>query len=202
MAIVVRDQRVCFIGDSFVAGIGEPSGLGWVGRIAAESSQRGVPLTTYNLGVRRDTSLMIEERLIREVAPRLAPAGEPRIVLSFGVNDTALDAGRLRVSMNESVAAFTRIHGSVGKVRLFFVGPPAVDDDEHNERISALNGALMREAARLKVPFAGSFDGTFANAVWRRDLRAGDGFHPNSEGYEQITSLVREPLHQWLTSTS
>ena len=30
----VRDLRVCFVGDSYVAGVGDTAGLGWVGRLA------------------------------------------------------------------------------------------------------------------------------------------------------------------------
>lgn len=95
-------MRVCIVGDSFVAGLGDSTGLGWVGRIANESHRRGLPLTTYNLGVRRDTSLLICERLAREVAPRLAHADIPRIVVSYGVNDTSLENGYTRVSRADS----------------------------------------------------------------------------------------------------
>jgi lysophospholipase L1-like esterase len=50
------DVRVCFLGDSFVAGVGDPHCLGWAGRLAALSHARGLLLTVYNLGVRRDTT--------------------------------------------------------------------------------------------------------------------------------------------------
>lgn len=50
--LVLTDLRVCFVGDSFVAGVGDPQHLGWTGRIAARTYQAGQPLTSYVLGVR------------------------------------------------------------------------------------------------------------------------------------------------------
>lgn len=43
-----RTCGVCFVGDSFVAGFGDPEHRGWVGRVAAGSAA-----TVYNLGIRR-----------------------------------------------------------------------------------------------------------------------------------------------------
>jgi len=174
-------------------------GLGWVGRITAESHRRGLPLTTYNLGVRRDTSALISERLAREVAPRLAHAEIPRIVVSFGVNDTALENGTPRATREESVTALRRIHVATGATELMLVGPPAVDDDVQNVRIAVLSEFLREESRRLGIPFLPCFEGTVDNAIWRREIREGDGFHPGAAGYEQLATIVQEPLLKWLT---
>ena len=198
MSISSPDVRVCFIGDSFVAGLGDSAGLGWVGRIANESRRRGLPLTTYNLGVRRDTSLLICERLAREVAPRLAQAEIPRIVVSYGVNDTAFENGTTRVSRADSVAALRSINIASGPSELMFIGPPAVDEDAQNERISALCDALQDETRSLGIPYLGCFESTVADAVWRRQVREGDGFHPDAVGYEQLAAIIKTPLLEWL----
>ncbi|HET6502949.1 MAG TPA: GDSL-type esterase/lipase family protein [Amycolatopsis sp.] len=95
---VAQDLRVCFVGDSFVAGVGDPGHQGWVGRIAARTEHTGRPLTTYNLGVRRDTSANVLARWHVECAPRLPAGCAAMIVLSFGVNDTMLEDGRPRVA--------------------------------------------------------------------------------------------------------
>ena len=198
MSISSPDVRVCFIGDSFVAGLGDSAGLGWVGRVANESRRRGLPLTTYNLGVRRDTSLLICERLAREVAPRLAQAEIPRIVVSYGVNDTAFESGTTRVSRADSVAALRSINIASGPTELMFIGPPAVHEDAQNERISALSDALQDEARSLGIPYLGCFDSTVADIVWRSQVREGDGFHPDAAGYEQLAAIIKTPLLEWL----
>lgn len=54
-----RDVRACFVGDSYVAGTGDPAALGWVGRVAAAAIASGVRLSAYNLGIRGDTASMV-----------------------------------------------------------------------------------------------------------------------------------------------
>ncbi|BAU41680.1 hypothetical protein [Leptolyngbya sp. O-77] len=65
------DLRICFVGDSFINGTGDSTLLGWTGRVCQFASQRGVPLTYYNLGVRRETSADIGVRWQFEVMARL-----------------------------------------------------------------------------------------------------------------------------------
>ncbi|WP_366929047.1 GDSL-type esterase/lipase family protein [Gordonia sp. (in: high G+C Gram-positive bacteria)] len=99
------DLRVCFFGDSFVAGLGDSTGLGWVGRVSVAARAAGHRLTSYNLGVRRETSVQVVGRIPVEAPPRLLDAEDARLVLSFGVNDTTEVDGRARVSLDETVRA-------------------------------------------------------------------------------------------------
>lgn len=68
--MVNKDLRVCALGDSFVAGFGDPECRGWLGRVAA----RGAPMTLYNLGIRRQTSPEIRARWKSEMAHTPPPA--------------------------------------------------------------------------------------------------------------------------------
>jgi acyl-CoA thioesterase I len=83
------DTRICFLGDSFVAGVGDPTARGWVGRVTEAGFAARSPFTAYNLGVRGQTGPQTAARVSAEVPPRLSTAGNPRIVVSFGANDTA-----------------------------------------------------------------------------------------------------------------
>ena len=38
---MIHDLRICFVGDSFVAGTGDETALGWVGRVTATAWHRG-----------------------------------------------------------------------------------------------------------------------------------------------------------------
>ena len=49
--MIAEDIRICFVGDSFVNGIGDETALGWVGRVCALAHTHGFPLTSYNLGI-------------------------------------------------------------------------------------------------------------------------------------------------------
>lgn len=54
--------RLCFFGDSFINGTGDPAGLGWVGRACASQRTASPDLTVYNLGVRGNTTAQINQR--------------------------------------------------------------------------------------------------------------------------------------------
>ena len=49
-------MRICFFGDSFVNGAGDPLYQGWVGRACARARSRGADITAYNCGIRGATS--------------------------------------------------------------------------------------------------------------------------------------------------
>ena len=51
LGCVISDLLVCFVGDSFVAVVGDPEHLGWVGRLSAWTEATGQRLTSYNLGL-------------------------------------------------------------------------------------------------------------------------------------------------------
>jgi hypothetical protein len=53
-----QEVRICFVGESFVNGTGDPECLGWTGRICVGANKKGYDITYYNLGVRRETSVI------------------------------------------------------------------------------------------------------------------------------------------------
>lgn len=206
------DIRICFIGDSFVNGTGDNAALGWVGRVCAAARARGVGLTAYNLGIRRDTSLDVLARCEQEWSRRLPDLVDGRIVLSFGVNDTAVEAGgaagasadasRQRVSTVESCDAFRRIVAAAaamvgGTRRVLFVGPPPVADDDHNTRIERLAAALFGEAVRGAVQHIDLFGPLVADERYRREIANGDGAHPGAAGYARIAKQVMASPAWW-----
>ena len=103
------DLRICFLGDSFVAGTGDPEHLGWAGRLVTRTHQARRPVTAYNLGVRRQTSSQIRDRWLAECSPRLPAGCDARLVVSFGVNDTSVEYGQQRVDTIGSCAHLTQM---------------------------------------------------------------------------------------------
>jgi acyl-CoA thioesterase I len=193
----VTDIRVCFAGDSLVAGTGDETALGWVGRVVAAGIASGLDLTGYNLGVRGATSVQVVRRLAIEARPRLTVAEDPRIVLSFGANDTLPS---VLLSVPETLAALRDAQHRMAPVPLLLVGPPAVDDDEQNARLRLLDAALGEEAGLLGIPFVSVFAATEESDVWRRPVHEGDGFHPDAAGYALLASVVTDPILTWLRS--
>ncbi|MGF0114910.1 GDSL-type esterase/lipase family protein [Promicromonospora sp. Marseille-Q5078] len=195
------DVRVCFAGDSFVAGTGDATGLGWVGRVTAAALARGHRLTAYNLGVRGETSGQVADRLAGELPPRLSAGDEHRVVLAFGVNDTVEQDGRPRLPNARSVDALHRAIDAAGRAATLVVGPPAVDDDDQNCRLRQLGDLFSRACADRGVPWVDTFGPTVGETTWRQQVRAGDGFHPDAAGYAVLASVVERPFLAWLGTT-
>lgn len=199
---VSRDLRICFVGDSFVAGVGDQLCLGWAGRLAARSYADGQPLTSYNLGVRRQTSSDILARWQYECVQRLRGGTDQRVVLSFGVNDTTMEGGRPRLTPEESSANLAQILGqsaAQGWLALV-VSPPPVDDDEHNARTALLDERFAIVCREASVPYVSVHQRLRESAVWTREVHIGDGAHPGAGGYDEITALIAPRWRDWLSA--
>ena len=85
-------MRICFIGDELVAGVGDPRGLGWVGRVNAHSTF-DVPATFLTLAVPSETT---QQMAARNITDRATSLGIPRFVVGppplAGVDSGALKA--------------------------------------------------------------------------------------------------------------
>jgi acyl-CoA thioesterase I len=202
-------MRVCFFGDSFVNGTGDDTCLGWVGRVCSAYSKRGVDLTTYNLGIRRDTSQDIAQRWEAEARARL-PIGLPaRLVFSFGNNDTAQteDGQRSRLTLDESLSHARAIFsGAQDLAPTFMIGPvPVFPDPAHNTRILECSSALAQLCNEMTIPFLNlaNLQAQFWHD-WKREAKVGDGVHPNFKGYEDLAMVISkwEPLSSSLLAIS
>lgn len=188
----MADRRLLFFGDSLVAGVGDPTGAGWVGRVAAASFASGLGLTTYNLGIRGETSEQVASRWRAEALPRLLAGADCRIVLSFGANDTSIEHDRVRVDADRSLGALATILDEAATMGLptLVLGPAPVDDPEQNRRIHGLSVSFVEVCVRRGVPFVSVVEGLLASPVWMEQVAVGDGAHPGAEGYDALADLV------------
>ncbi|MBM4472879.1 G-D-S-L family lipolytic protein [Rhodococcus hoagii] len=195
----MNDVRVCFVGDSFVAGVGDSEFLGWAGRLAAGSP--ATALTAYNLGVRRQPSSDIRGRWRDECAQRLPAGVDRRVVFSFGVNDTTVEGGAPRVDPHVSVENLAAmLAGCAARGwRALVVGPPPIDDADQNARTAALDRRFAAVCRSAGVEYVPVLDALVADPVWMQQVRDGDGAHPDSGGYRTLAALVRPVWEEWTT---
>lgn len=193
--------RVCFVGDSFVAGVGDETHRGWAGRLIARGIEHGYELTGYNLGVRGDTSTMIRQRFEAECAARL-PAGDYAvgIVFSFGVNDVIRWSSKPRVAAGERIANLAAIldQARAHQWPVLMIGPPPVADDALNEQLRELDAQMQARCALADVPYLSVHEQLADNEVWRREVAADDGAHPRAAGYGLLAGLAEEAWDNWL----
>lgn len=193
-----HDIRICFFGDSFTNGTGDPTYLGWVGRVCARAAGRGYGLTAYNLGIRRQTSVEIAERWQDEFKQRLLPGVDQRLVFSFGVNDTTLEHGKPRVALAATSQAVHRILAEASnQFATLFIGPPPIADIAQNERIREVDQGLEEVAATYHVPYLSVFAHVADTPIWMQQVTAHDGAHPQAEGYAEMASFVDQWSGWW-----
>jgi acyl-CoA thioesterase-1 len=192
--------RVCFVGDSFVQGTGDPEALGWTGRIVRSALARGHALTAFNLGIRSQTSVQIARRWQAECSERLPPGAANHVLFSFGTNDTVLQNGARRVGEHDSVLALARILAGALAFghACAFVGPPP--GAEQQAAIASLNARYAQVCAAAAVPYLDLVAAIGDDAAWFDALARGDGHHPGADGYERIARIVEAWPHWWFAA--
>ncbi len=195
---MLTEHRICFVGDSFVQGAGDPQCLGWAGRVAVSARERGYDLSHYNLGIRRDTSTDVLGRWQQESIARLPRNTHNYLLFSFGVNDTVLENGLRRVPLEASMASFRRMLSEAsGFCKTAFVGPPPVSEEIQNQRIHELCGHFRAAACELGVPYLPVYEALQRDPVWMQEVAAGDGSHPGAAGYERLAQLILAADFWW-----
>lgn len=202
------DIRIGFIGDSITHGTGDETLLGWTIRAAQAENARGHDTVVYNLGVRADTSELLEARWRAECEARLQPIFNCATVFAIGINDCAHEKSAARdgrrVALDRSlgiVAGMVTSASDFGPV--LWVGPtpvieammpitriPGVSYDFQNHAIDEYNRAYAAKAADLDVPYLDLYTALAADPKWAESLRNSDGLHPNAAGYELMAAQV------------
>jgi lysophospholipase L1-like esterase len=188
---VAVDVRLCFVGDSFVNGTGDDECLGWTGRVTASLRRVGYDVTYYNLGIRRETTADVAARWAAEVARRVPDALSGRVVFSCGVNDTTVEGPAERLPLDASVLNLRHmLQASMARFETLVVGPPPIAEGAQNERIARLSAAFSQVCAAEGVLYLDVFSPLARSGIWRAEVLAGDGAHPNAGGYQELASLV------------
>jgi lysophospholipase L1-like esterase len=185
--------RICFLGESFVNGTGDPECLGWTGRICVDANRKGNNITYYNLGVRRETTTELKQRWLSEVKCRLPKEVDGRVVFSFGVNDTCIENDATRVSLINSILNTREILKATKAIYpVLMVSPPPVLDQEHNYKISELSKHFDLICKRLEIPYLDVFSNLEKSQTWKDEIRGNDGSHPCAGGYTEFAELVKK----------
>lgn len=182
-----RARRICVLGDEHVAGVGDPKGLGWVGRVAARTPT-DPPSVVMPLAVPGETTTQLSARWEEETTRRLDPSpheGGQHLVVALGRAD--LDAG---LSLARSRLNLANVLDAAEQRRLstFVVGPPPGQDD--HERTAELSSAFADVAGRRRIPYVETCLPLARHEQWLADMAAGDGRTPGQAGYGLMAWLV------------
>lgn len=195
-------MRICFIGDSFVNGTGDPNCLGWTGRICVAAQKQGYDITYYNLGVRRETSADIKARWLQEVSCRLSKEYDSRVVFSFGTNDTTIENNTIRVKLAKSIENTRQMLQTAKQMfPVLMVGAPPMLDAEQNFRTARLLKQFEQICLEINIPYLDIFTPLQKSEILLREVAEYDGAHPRAAGYQEIANLVQNwsGWQSWLT---
>lgn len=194
-----RDIGIVIVGDSLVAGVGDPKGQGWVTRVIGRSQIPGAVLRAYNLGIEGDSSGDVLHRWEAEATPRWRTVSEKRLVISVGTNDVVQGISLARQRLNLA----NILDDCTGRgIATFVVGPPPPADPRLREQVKVVADAQLDVCDRRLVPYVDTFTPLVGHEQWESDVASGDGIHPGSAGYGLMAWLV---LHhgwdRWLEAT-
>jgi lysophospholipase L1-like esterase len=198
---MLPEVRICFVGDSFVNGTGDPECLGWTGRICVNANKKGYDITYYNLGIRRDTSSDIAKRWLQEVSLRLPKEYDGRVVFSFGLNDTTVENGKTRVDLVDSIRNAREILIKAKSMYpVLMIGLALYEEQEdpgRKQRITNLSKQYASICKELNVPYLDVFPILEKSNIWINQARDNDGVHPRAGGYAEFAQIV-ENWDAWL----
>jgi lysophospholipase L1-like esterase len=195
MSDIRKEIRICFIGESFVNGTGDPEFLGWTGRVCRDTESERYAITHYNLGVRAETSRYLKQRWRSEVSYRLQPEHDGRVVFSFGVNDSGWAGKQQGIELSETIAnARSFLSEAKQLYPVLLISPPPcgdVNQENRNQVIANLTQELASLAKELDIPYLDVFSSLVNSSIWLTEAKANDGAHPRAAGYAEFAALVQ-----------
>lgn len=186
--------NITFIGDSFVEGFGDPTNKGWVKRVCEYSCNNNpnLALNIFNLGIRGETSGDILNRYKAVIKENQLNEKTNILVMSFGTNDciqyyygSNLDVTRSTNNLKELILKAKKQFDSI-----LFVLPPAIAEEEINERIKSLIEMYIPILETHKIPYINLYDALLQNEIWQYETATFDGAHPKEKGYTEFAKLI------------
>jgi len=124
-----------------------------------------------------------------------------RVVLSFGANDTTLEHGRQRLSLDATLHHLRAIvHDARRHYLTLLVGPPPVAEAAHNARIVALCHAMAAVAQELGVLYLLVCERLVQAQTWVQEAAQSDGAQPRQGGYAALAALVQAWPAWWFAA--
>jgi len=205
-------MRVLIFGDSITQGFWDLEG-GWAVRLArhyfarqVEDMSRDEPIV-FNVGISGDTSAGLCKRFRSETLARKWLDEEFALIITIGVNDACIEAGKLWTTPDEYRQNITKLIEMARELspKVLFVGLTPCDENKttptpwgdysyKNQDIRRLDDILRDLCNQHNLPFVPVLE---AFAGKQKELLP-DGLHPNNKGHKLIADLVRPELEKLL----
>jgi hypothetical protein len=177
--------QILIVGGDLVTGVGDPRGLGWTGRVAAQSPS-DPPVMFLPLGVPGETTPQLAERWEDEVERRLIHGHRHRLVVAPGAGDLeqGVSSPRARLALAKVLDAATQ-----RKMPALVVGPAPLPSPRI-EDVERLSRTFADVTTRRGIGYVDLCAGLATHADWLADAAAHDGHGIGQVGYGLIAWLV------------
>jgi acyl-CoA thioesterase-1 len=179
-----KPVKVVALGDSLTAGLGLPLREGFVPRLQAALSAKGLAAEVINAGVSGDTASDVLARLDWSV-----PEGTDAVILEIGANDMlrGLKPQVTRTAIDTILQRLAERHIAV--LLCGMRGAPNLGTDY----VAGFDGIYPDLAAKYGVPLYPFFlDGVAADLGRLQP----DGLHPNAAGVEVMVAAILPKVEQ------
>jgi acyl-CoA thioesterase I len=179
-----KPVKVVALGDSLTAGLGLPLREGFVPRLQAALSAKGLAAEVINAGVSGDTASDVLARLDWSV-----PEGTEAVILEIGANDMlrGIKPQVTRTAIDTILQRLAERHIAV--LLCGMRGAPNLG----TEYVAAFDGIYPDLAAKYAVPLYPFFlDGVAADLGRLQP----DGLHPNAAGVEVMVAAILLKVEQ------
>ena len=179
-----KPVKIVALGDSLTAGLGLPLGDGFVPRLQAALSAKGLPGDLINAGVSGDTASDVLARLDWSV-----PEGTDAVILEVGANDMlrGIKPQVTRAAIDTILRRLAERH-----IAVLLCGMHAAPN-LGSDYVAAFESIYPDLAAEYGVPLYPFFlDGVAAD----RALNQADGIHPTAEGVDLIVTRMLPSVQQ------
>jgi len=179
---------ICYFGDSITLGYGDPSGLGWPGRLSGTLSTLGVDVTSYNLGVRKDASTVLRNRWRAEAELRTMDGVDFKLIFSFGAADVLTgQSPEDSLAAAESMLTEAKTMGDV-----LMVGPTPAGDARQSAAIGELSARISELCKKREIRFVATHEAMTGSEDYVRALAEGDTIHPTAPGYAALARHIMQ----------
>ena len=188
------------LGDGFVYGLGASRFNGWANQLLHQTVDHIGPVNYYNLGIPGEDSVTVANRL-RELVPRRVTGQDNRLVLSFGLQDTAEVDGKPLLSNQASTDALKQLIVKTRQhFKLLMVGMPPVYEPQRNAWVKRLSGLQHEVCQKAHVPFIDLYTALADDVQYKRRLLSTDRVHPDAQGHQKICDLIWNDRSWWFNN--
>ena len=191
-------EHLIFIGDSLILNPGDPTTIGWTGRLNISAYKKIPTIQYHNLGILNETSEQLLHRLQLEWDLRFKENDQCYVVIHTGLYDTYTRFGKAAVPSSQSIKNLESIFEFLKpKAKCILLGPTPISDPEANQRVKRLNANLQDLCQKQHVAFIGLFSLLQNDVEFKRKMVQNPKQVDFAPFYEKMAKYIIDEQSWW-----